>query len=175
MLAVLRNRSPFDRIVERRHFHDLGNLLLAFVVFWTYVSFSQFIIIYAGNLPREIDWYLHRIAGHWRWVAGFLAVFHFLVPFALLLFRVMKQDVRRLVWIAGWILAVVVLGVYWQVQPTFFPDGLHVHWLDFTAFVGIGGLWIALFTWNLSLQPLLARNDPRKEFRLKAAPRGSTA
>lgn len=164
VLAWFRNEKPFNAVVQRTHFHDLGNLLLAFVIFWTYVSFSQLLVIYSGDLPREIDWYLHRIAGGWKWVAAFLAVFHFFVPFFLLLFRVMKQDIRRLAIIAGLILVVHVVEVDWLIVPSFFPDGLHVHWLDFAAFLGMGGIWCVSFVANLGRFPLLPSNDPRIEF-----------
>jgi hypothetical protein len=81
LLALFRDQPPFRDVATRTHFHDLGNLLLAFVIFWTYVSFSQLLIIYSGNLPREIDWYLIRITGGWKWIIALLALFHFFVPF----------------------------------------------------------------------------------------------
>jgi hypothetical protein len=165
LLAWFRDDPPFQGIVNRTHLHDLGNLLLAFVVFWTYVSFGQLLIIYSSNLPQEIDWYLHRIAGGWRVVIGVLTLFHFFVPFFLLLFRVMKQRVARLALIAGLVFAVHMVEVYWTIEPTFFPQGLHVHWLDFAALIGLGGIWLALFAWNLRRHPLLVRNDPRLQFR----------
>jgi hypothetical protein len=166
LLARFRDEPPFREIINRSHFHDLGNLLLAFVVFWTYVSFSQFLIIYSGNLPREIDWYQHRTAGGWKWMLGGLALFHFFVPFALLLFRVMKQDVARLAAIAALIFTVHLGEVFWIILPSFFPSGVHVHWLDFAAIVGLGGLWLAAFAGNLKRHPLLPLNDPRIEYTL---------
>ncbi|HEX5221526.1 MAG TPA: hypothetical protein VFZ59_18325 [Verrucomicrobiae bacterium] len=168
LLAWFRDQPPFQAIVARVHFHDLGNLLLAFVVFWTYVSFSQFLIIWSGNLPREIDWYLHRTAGGWKWIVGLLALFHFFVPFSLLLFRVMKRSVGRLVTIAALIFIVHIVEVFWIVEPSFFPAGMHIHWLDLAALVGMGGLWLALFAWNLKRNPLLPQNDPRIEYTLTA-------
>jgi hypothetical protein len=164
LLAWLREQPPFRPVVTRAHFHDLGNLLLAFVVFWTYVTFSQLLIIYSGNLPHEIDWYLHRVAGGWKGVIGLLALFHFFVPFFLLLFRVMKQNVVRLGIIAGLIFAAHMVEVYWTIEPTFFPHGVHVHWLDAAALLGLGGAWLTVFASNLSRHPLLPRNDPRIEY-----------
>jgi hypothetical protein len=166
LLAGWRAQPPFHEIVTRSHFHDLGNFLLAFVVFWTYVSFSQFLIIYSGNLPREIDWYLHRTAGGWKWFVGFLALFHFLMPFALLLFRVMKRSVGRLATIAALIFAVHVVEVFWVIKPSFAPHGVEVHWLDFATVLGIGGIWLGVFAWNLKRHPLLPQNDPRIEYTL---------
>ncbi len=164
LLAWFRNEPPFRDVVVTKHFHDLGNLLLAFVVFWTYVSFSQFLIIYSGNLPREIDWYLHRIAGDWKWVVGLLALFHFFVPFFLLLFRLMKQSVARLATIAALIFGVHIVEVFWVIKPSFFPDGVTIHWLDFAAVLGLGGVWLALFARNLNRHALLPQNDPRTEY-----------
>jgi hypothetical protein len=164
LLAWFREQAPFREAVTPRHFHDLGNLLLAFVVFWTYVSFGQFLIIYSGNLPHEIDWYLHRIGGDWKWVVGGLALFHFLVPFFLLLFRGVKRNVPRLAAIAALIFGVHVAAVYWLIAPTFHPEGIRVHWLDAAAFVGLGGLWLAGFAASLKRRALLAVNDPRIEF-----------
>jgi hypothetical protein len=164
LLAWFREQTPFREVAIRTHFHDLGNLLLAFVIFWTYVSFSQLLIIYSGNLPREIDWYLFRIAGGWKWVIVLLALFHFFVPFFLLLFRVMKQNVARLTWIAALIFAVHIVEVYWTIEPAFFRAGLHVHWLDAAAVLGLGGVWLAVFSANLKRHALLPQNDPRIEY-----------
>jgi hypothetical protein len=164
LLAWFREQPPFRDIVTRTHFHDLGNLLLAFVVFWTYVSFSQLLIIYSGNLPREIDWYLHRIAGGWKWIVGLLALFHFFVPFFLLLFRAMKQNVARLAVIAALIFAVHIVEVYWTIEPSFFYEGVHVHWLDIASLLGLGGVWLYLFVWNLERRAMLPQNDPRIEY-----------
>jgi hypothetical protein len=164
LLAWFREQPPFREVTTRTHFHDLGNLLLTFVIFWTYVSFSQLLIIYSGNLPREIDWYLFRIAGGWKWVIGMLALFHFFVPFFLLLFRVMKQNVARLAAIAALIFAGNIVEVYWTIEPAFFRNGVHVHWLDAAAMVGLGGVWLALFSANLKRHPLLPQNDPRIEY-----------
>jgi hypothetical protein len=166
LLAWFRHCPPFQAVVTRAHFHDLGNLLLAFVVFWTYVSFSQFLIIWSGNLPREIDWYLHRTAGGWKWLIGLLALFHFFVPFSLLLFRVMKRSVRRLAAIAALIFTVHIVEVFWIIEPSFFPTGGRIHWLDAAAVIGVGGLWLALFAWNLKRHPLLSLNDPRIAYTL---------
>lgn len=131
--------------VTTKQFHDLGNLLLAFVIFWAYVSFAQFLIIWAGNLPREISWYLPRSVGGWQYTAAVLAILQFGIPFALLLSRARKQHPRRLLPIAVLIFAASVLDVFWLIVPSFRPTGFHVHWLDVVAFVGLGGLWIGAF------------------------------
>lgn len=161
MLAWVRN-APLIRDQSEKAFHDLGNFLLAFVMFWTYVAFSQVIIIYSANLPRETDWYLRRISGGWLWIAGFIILFHFFAPFLLLLFRSVKKNIRALISIALLILIVHAIEMLWMIAPTFYPRA-SIHWTDFAAWLGIGGIWLAVFLGNLKRHPLLARNDPRME------------
>ncbi|HXF09765.1 MAG TPA: hypothetical protein VN625_03195 [Desulfuromonadaceae bacterium] len=158
LLALFQRHAPFSRVVTPKEYHDLGNLLLTFVLFWTYVAFSQFLIVYAGDQPREIEWYLHRVEGGWRWLIGIIAVFHFFVPFFLLLFRSVKQRVRRLVLIAALIVMAQVLATFWVVVPTFYP--LQFHWMDAAAWIGVGGIWVGVFAANLKRHPLLAKNNP---------------
>jgi hypothetical protein len=168
LLAAVRDQPPFNAVVTPKHFHDLGNLLLAFVIFWTYVSFGQLLVIYSGNLPQEIGWYLHRISGGWQFVIGALALFHFFAPFFLLLFRGNKLNVPRLALIAAMIFVAHVVEVFWIVEPSFFPKGVHVHWLDFATLFALGGIWFAVFFANLRKHPLLPRNDPRIEYSVAA-------
>jgi len=130
-------------------------------MFWTYVCFGQLLIIWSGNLPREIGWYLHRIAGGWKWIASFLVLFNFFLPFFLLLFRASKTNFRPLRILAALVFLCQLVNSYWLVEPSVFPNGLHIHWLDFTAPAAIGGLWTAMFAVNLKNAPLLTRNDPR--------------
>jgi hypothetical protein len=155
LLALLAGREPFAAMITAKHFHDLGNLLLAFVIFWIYVSFSQFLIIWSGNLPKEISWYLHRSTGGWKWVALFLMFFQFLAPLSLLLLRAAKRKRERLGAIAAMILLANVVNVYWLVAPAFHPRGVHIHWLDFAALIAVGGFWTAMFLFFLARQPLL--------------------
>lgn len=131
--------------VTQKQLHDLGNLLLAFVVFWMYVSFAQFLIIWAGNLPREISWYIARSAGGWQYAAIALAVVQFALPFALLLSRARKRHPQRLLPIAVLIFAASVVNVFWLIMPSFRPTGFRVQWLDVVAFAGVGGLWVGAF------------------------------
>jgi hypothetical protein len=161
LLAWVKNEAPFSEFGEKV-FHDLGNLLLAFVMFWTYVAFSQILIIYSANLPHEIGWYLHRIAHDWVWLGGFIALFNFCVPFFLLLFRKVKKNIQWLAAIALLVFLVYAVEIFWVIAPTFYPQ-LEIHWTDFAAWFGIGGIWLAIFLGNFSGRPLLARNDPRLE------------
>lgn len=155
LLALFARREAFAGLITAKHFHDLGNLLLTFVIFWIYVSFSQFLVIWSGNLPKEISWYLHRVSGGWKGIAVFLMIFQFLLPFALLLLRGMKRKRGRLAVIAVMIVLANLVNVYWLIAPAFHPEGVRIHWLDFATLIAVGGFWIALFLWFLNRQPLL--------------------
>ena len=133
---------------------DLGNLLLAFVIFWTYVGFSQFLIIWSGNLPREISWYIHRRNGGWPLVVGFLAVAQFATPFALLLSRSSKHHPRRLRAIALLVFGMGVVNVYWLMVPSWHPAGVRLHCLDFAALLTVGAAFSAEFLRALAKLPL---------------------
>ena len=154
-LALSEDRPPLATYLRPNHFHDLGNLLLAFVMLWAYMAFSQYLIIWSGNLAEEIPWYIKRTAGGWRWIPPVLIVCHFFLPFLFLLQRSVKQKSTRLAWVAGAILAMRILDNYWLVVPGFGPAAARVHWLDAAAIVGIGGLWCGAFLWQREKRPLL--------------------
>lgn len=161
MLAWFREDQPFQPLLASGQFHQLGNLLLTFVMFWTYVSLGQLIVIWSGNLPHEIIWYQHRIQDGWRYVVGFLALFNFFLPFFLLLFRASKkqaQSLRTLAWI---VFMSQIVENYWLVEPAFYPEGFHLNWMDVLMPIGFGGAWMATFAFFLKRAPLLTRNDPR--------------
>jgi len=160
LLTLLHKREPLVEVVNRAQYHQLGNLLLAFVMFWTYVTFGQLLIVYSGDKPHELDWYLHRIAGNWKVVVAALGLFHFFLPFYLLLFRAVKRHVVPLTILAAVLFVVHVVAVYWLVMPAFHQGGLAISWLDFTAPLGIGGLWLAYFLSRLRAAPLLPQHDP---------------
>ncbi|HEY5895370.1 MAG TPA: hypothetical protein VIT91_19280 [Chthoniobacterales bacterium] len=131
--------------IPEKPLHDLGNLLLAFVIFWTYVSFAQLLLIWAGNLPKEISWYTPRSSGGWQYVALVLALLQFAVPFALLLSRAAKRHRQRLGVIAGIVLGASVINVWWLVAPSLNPSRLTFPLVDCLLFVAIGVLWMAVF------------------------------
>lgn len=166
LLKLFRGNSILSKWVRPIHYHQLGNLILAFVLFWTYVGFGQLLIIYSGNLPPEINWYLHRIAGGWKYVIGLIALFNFFLPFFLLLFRAFKTHIEILSAIAVAILASHVLYIFWLVQPSFYQKGFSLSWLDVTALLGIGGIWFASFIHSLAGANLIPRNDPRLKMEL---------
>ena len=166
VLALLADTPPISEFLEPEIFNDLGNLLFAFIMLWAYLSFSQYLIIWSGNLPEEIPWYLRRSRGGWQWIAVALALFHFAIPFFLLLIR---RNKRRRQVISGIAIAVVVMrlvDLMWLVVPAHEPT-VHVHWLDIATLAGIGGLWVAGFSKQLRKQSLLPLGDP--EFQQEAS------
>jgi hypothetical protein len=159
-LASLAARPPLRGKIGARHFHDLGKLLLAFVMVWTYFAFSQFLIIWAGNLPEEIPWYLRRLTGGWQWFGLALALFQFAFPFVLLLSMRLKRNPRQLALVAGLLLLTRLLDAAWMIAPAFHPGRLSIHWMDLAAPVAVGGIWLALFLRFLEKKPLLPLGDP---------------
>lgn len=164
LLTLLKERDPLRFVVNKTHYHHLGNVLLTFVLFWTYVSFGQLLIIYSGDLPHEIGWYLHRIATSWKAVIAVVALFHFFLPFFLLLFRGVKKRVPALTTLAALLFVMHIVDSYWLVLPSLHQGGVRVSWLDFTAPLGIGGLWLAAFLAFLKGAPLLPQHDPGLQF-----------
>jgi hypothetical protein len=168
----LSRRPPMSDLLKPAHFHDLGKLSLAFVMLWAYFNFSQFLLTYAANLVEEVPYFLARMNHGWQYLAIFLILFHFFVPFFLLLSRDNKRASSRLVMIAAWILFVRYVDIYMLVTPEFGAAGnlhmmpgeheshLFVHWLDLAAPLAIGGLWVWMFAGNLLQRPLLAFRDP---------------
>jgi hypothetical protein len=160
---LVRDEAPLTQVMSADRFHDLGNLLLAFVMLWAYLSFSQFLLIWSENLAEEIPWYLHRIGGGWESVAIALIVFQFSLPFILLLSRTTKRSSRILSQVALAILFMHWLDVFWMIAPSFYPARFQLHWLDIMAPIGIGGLWLAVFLGYLKARALLPLHDPRFE------------
>jgi len=163
LMVLLSYRLPMSQILTARHLHDLGKFLLALVMVWAYFSFSQFLIIWAGNLPEEIPWYLTRLNGGWEYVALALVLGHFALPFALLLSRDLKRNFKLLAAIAVFILFMRTVDLYWLVAPSFSQRSFHVSWMDITAPIGLVGIWMAYFLTQLEKRPLMPLNDPHLE------------
>lgn len=161
----LSRHEPMSGVIQPRHFHDWGKLFLAFVMLWAYFSFSQFLITWAGNLPEEIPWFLTRMRGPWGYVALAIVIFHFALPFVLLLSRDLKRNGRLLVFVALLMLVMRWVDLLWQVEPGFihghgqFQNVAH-YWLYLAAPAAIGGIWVFLFVRELKKRPLLPINDP---------------
>jgi hypothetical protein len=160
-LAWLSRREPLNTIVVPGHFHDLGNLMLAFVMLWAYFSFSQYLIIYSANLPEEITWYTRRLFTGWRFIGVALVVFHFAVPFLILLSRAVKRNPQLLVKVAAGVIVVRLIDLFWLIAPEFHHDGFTVSWLDVLLPLSLGSVWLGCFVWQLRGRPLLALHDPQ--------------
>ena len=170
VLAAIDRDRPAGSLLTPRHFHDFGKLLLAFTMLWAYLSFSQFLIIWSGNLPEEIPWYIARIRGSWGAVAIRLVVGHFFLPFALLLSADIKKRSGLLAKVAIFILVMRLIDLIWYVAPAFrhmAPEGaggthsvIPMHWMDIAIPVGLTGLWVFLFVRQLRTRSLFPMNDP---------------
>ncbi|HZS44445.1 MAG TPA: hypothetical protein VFC63_05040 [Blastocatellia bacterium] len=163
VIILLADRKPLSDVITPDHFRDLGNLILTFVMLWAYTSFAQFLLIWSGNLRDETPWYLSRTMGGWGWIAGALIVFHFFLPFFMLLGRSNKKNPKRLAVIALIVFFMRLVDVFWLVEPAFHPGNFHLSWMDIIAPIGIGGIWMALFIWFLKSRPILPLQDPYAE------------
>jgi hypothetical protein len=160
-IVVLLSRSePLAGVIQDRHLHDLGKLLLAFVMLWAYFGFSQLLIIWSGNLPEEISFYRTRLYGGWGVVAVIVLVFHFFVPFFLLLSRDLKRNANLLPKVAIWLILMRLVDLFWLTRPEFTANAMP-NWLDLAAPLALGGLWLFFFAFNLKRQPLLPLGDPK--------------
>jgi len=152
--------GPLAHVISKDQFHDLGKLLLAFVMVWTYFALSQFLIIWSANLPEEIPWYLKRLRGGWQWLGISIIVCHFILPFLLLLSRDIKRRARALATVALIVIVARLADMFWMVKPAFHPAGITVHWMDLLTVVGVGGIWVWFFLWQLKGRSLVAIHDP---------------
>src|SRR5215467_3432076 len=162
ILAIvwLSRRPPLNDIIVADHFHDAGNLTLAFVMLWAYFGFSQYLIIWAGNLPKEIAWYQHRLQTGWRAIGILLVLFHFAVPFLVLLSRRVKRQASTLARVAGAILVARVVDLFWLVAPEFHPEGVSVSWLDVLLPLSLSAIWLGCFIWQLRGRAIFPVYDP---------------
>lgn len=173
LFSNLIDKEPFNRFLGKKHFHDIGKLMLALVMIWTYFNLSQFLIIYSGNLPEETPWYLARMTGGWQYVGLLLILLHFAFPFLLLLSRDIKRNSKWISKIALLILVVRLVDMYFHIGPQPFAHADHGYnafspsWMDFVAPVAVGGLWLWYFFGELKKRPLLPPNDPFVENAIK--------
>lgn len=169
-LLFLSRFEPMRSVLTKAHFHDLGKFLLAFTMLWTYFSLSQFLIIWSANLPEEIPWYLRRMSGGWEFVGLAIFLFAFALPFLLLLSRQTKRTLPLLGTIAVLVIVMRLVDTFYYIAPEAnrshakdaitYIGQLHVSLPYIAMPIGIGGLWLALFLWNLRRLPLLPINDP---------------
>jgi hypothetical protein len=163
VMAWLVARPPLARLVSVEALNDLGNLLFTFLIIWAYMEFFQFMLIWIANLPYDVIWYLPRSTEGWQWVVWAIGIFHFAVPFFLLLSRDVKREPRALAALAGLILFMHLIYLYYQVLPAFPDTTLAEHWMDVLAPFAVGGLWLANFAWDLKSGPVLPQHDPSEQ------------
>ncbi len=167
VLAYLSDKAPMNAVLGKRHFHDLGKLMLALVMVWAYFNFSQFLIIWSGNLPEETTWYIARMHGGWGYIGVALIVFHFAFPFLVLLQQDFKKKAKWLATLAGFILVMRLVDMFYLIGPSHrvAPAGLeqgafYISWMDIVAPIAIGGIWLWWFFGELMKRPIVPANDP---------------
>jgi hypothetical protein len=161
MGVALRSSGLMKSAITYEHFQDLGKLLFGFTMFWAYLAFSQYFLIWYANIPEETVWFHHRLTGSWKYVTIGLALAHFVVPFFFLMTRFTKRRLPLILLGALWMLAVHFVDHYWLVMPTLHKHGVHFSVTDILALLGVGGLFMALVTFQMRRHALLPRRDPR--------------
>jgi hypothetical protein len=168
LLSWLGDRAPMNRVLGRRHFHDLGKLMLALTMVWAYFNFSQFLIIWSGNIPEETGWYIERMGHGWGIVGVILVLFHFAVPFLILLRQDVKRRPKTLATIAVFILVMRLVDMFYLISPnpriSTHGEGLPLaaafSWMDIVAPIAVGGIWLWYFFGQLMKRPLVPVMDP---------------
>jgi hypothetical protein len=156
---ILVKYKPMSEMLTPDFVHDHGKWMLTFTMVWAYFGFSQWLIIWAGNLPSEITYYIRRINGGWGYIGLFVVIFHFAIPFGILLSRPFKRNIYKLVWLAAWMMLMRWVDLFWVIEPNF-SKTFNVTVADFVVPIAIGGFWLAYFFRNLGTLPLLPVYDP---------------
>jgi len=172
LLALIGKYKPLSEVLTPTRIHSIGKMLLGFVVLWSYVSFAQYVIIWSGNLPEFTPWYINRTESGWNLIALMLMIFHFAVPFFLLLSRRYKRSLNPLWLIATLILVMRLFDIFWLIAPDFSEEGLRFDPLYLSLLLALGGIWVASFSAALKRRPLLPTNELRKDPRVQE---GATA
>ncbi len=162
LILISLNRGGVLRgVITVEHYHDLGKLMFAFIIFWGYTAFSQYLLIWYGNIPEETVWYLNRWQGSWKTITLVIVYGHFVIPFLVMLFRAAKRNLLPLGAIAAWMLVVHWINMYWLVYPSLLKDGATFSWMDPVAVVAIGGVFVWYVWSKLAARPLVPVADPK--------------
>jgi hypothetical protein len=176
VITGMADQSPVKDVAKPVYFRDLGNLTFAFVMLWAYTAFSQFLLIWYGNIKEEIPWYLVRSHGAWGFVSVMMIVLHFFLPFLLLLMRGIKDRPKLLGRVVLFIIVMRAVDYYWIVAPNWSTEGHHatfnLHWLDFTTILGLGGIWVFMFFRTLGKRDVLASRAQFQEEKKEALSHG---
>ena len=173
LLMYMSDKAPMNNILGKRHFHDLGKLMLALTMVWAYFNFSQFLIIWSGNIPEETGWYLVRMKGGWMIMGALLVLFHFAFPFLILLQQDFKRKAKWLAYMAVFILIMRLVDMFYLIGPnpridkTIEKGAFVLSWMDFVAPVAIGGLWLWYFIGQFMKRPVVPVMDPFLENAVK--------
>jgi hypothetical protein len=162
MAFIVSRRPPMDHVLSPEKFHDYGKLMLAFTMLWAYLSYSQFVIIWSGNLPEEVTYYVRRLHTDWSTLSWIILFGVFVIPYTLLLSRDLKRSASRLAYLGIFVFLMRYVDLYWMVQPMLSPEP-HLHLLDLSTAAGLMGLWLAAFCWNLKGRAMVPVNDPYLE------------
>ncbi len=176
-LMTLQKAGVLKNAVTTEHYHDIGKLMYGHTIFWAYVTFSQFMLIWYANIPEETEYFMMRVEGGWHYITYAMPVIHFFIPFFMLVSRHVKRNRMGLAVACVWLLVVHVIDIYWNVLPNYLPGGHHpggeevvthhpalaIALVDVTAFVGIVGLFLAVFAWLLKKNAVVCIGDPRLE------------
>jgi hypothetical protein len=162
VLSFLAKYRPMSEVLGADQIHDLAKLMFAFVMLWGYFNVSQLIIVWSGNLPEEIPFYLERLQGAWAPISIAVLIFEFVLPFCLLLSRSLKRNPQRVKWVALLLLIARAIDVTWMIgpTPTIHSSGSTFSWVDVAAFIGLGGIWLTYFWSNLAGRALVPAKDP---------------
>ncbi len=161
MTMYLHKKGMLTNTIGLSHLNDMGKLTFGFTVFYAYIAFSQFFLIYYANIPEETLWYYHRMEGSWIYVMYSLLIARFIIPFIVLLPMNSKRNLKVLRFMSIWILVMHFIELYWVVMPTLHKDGVVINWMDVTAFVGLGGIFLYLFFNRFSKHAMIPVNDPK--------------
>jgi hypothetical protein len=153
-------KNVFGGGMNVEHTHSIGKLMLAFTCFWTYIAFSQLLLIWIAGLPEEIPFYITRFRAGWRGVGIALIFFHFFVPFGALLSRSLKRTPKKLAMVGIWLLCIHYVDIYWLIMPTLYPDGVLFHWTQPVAFLGVGLVAVAFAISRLRGRLPVPMRDP---------------
>ena len=167
--TLLSRDQGYSRIFNADRLHDLGKLLLMFVMLWAWFAFSQFLIIWSGNLSEEVPWYLERMATSWGWIGVLLIVAQFIIPFVMLLSRPLKRTAGTMLALSAFVLLLRQIDLFWIVTPDRYRNGFHLHWLDIVTPIAVLAIWHTAFLWQLRRRSLLPEGDPRLEGVLQSA------
>lgn len=168
VFRYLRKREVLKESVTLEHYHDMGKMLFAFMVFWAYMAFSQYFIIWYGNVPEETIWFLNRWEGSWKAVSLLLVFGNFGLPFFIMITRVAKRADAMMLVMAVWLLVMHWVDIYWLIMPTLHKHGFHLSWMDAALTIGIGGMFFFFF-WNQFIaHPIVPVGDPKLKASIKS-------